>query len=598
MSSKITILDSATAMKIAAGEVIEKPASAVRELLDNALDAEATWISIEVEQGGKEFLSVQDNGLGMSEEDLKKSYLNHATSKIQNFDDLIQLKTFGFRGEALASLAEIAQLTIASREQGQDFGAELAITFGEKGSFSPKGMNQGTKITITKFFQNVPARLKFLSTDTSEYRAIIQEMIKKALAKPQVAFELSHNGDKKYQLNASNELYDRIVDLFPELKNILQAFIYEENGIKVYGFLSNPSWYKATRTYQYLFVNGRVIEWTPFRQQITVAYNNLLPPSKFPAVFCYIEIDTEQIDFNVHPQKKEIRFDNEKIVADVVRRAIRRGVEQSNYVLDTSHQDVSIQDRAISNPQNFAKTNTISSYSNTNFTPSSTKYPSPKNNYYSREPISSSPKIDQLQELFEKKESNSYEIIMASRYVGTIFNTFLIFEYQHSLYLIDFHAMHERIRYEKILDKYNEVIPSQNIIPIIFEVAKHEAVIFEKIESTLIQLGFQISQISESSFSVEGIPSVLNVGNTETVLRELFVEDLSIQDSHMWDSLCKMIACKGSARSGDTLSFDEIQALLKEWKDCKNPQSCPHGRPIVVPMSRGFFDKEFKRTGF
>lgn len=595
MSSKITILDSATAMKIAAGEVIEKPASAVRELLDNAIDAEATWISIEVEQGGKEFISVQDNGLGMSEDDLQKAYLNHATSKIQNFDDLVQLKTFGFRGEALASLAEISQLTIASREQEKDFGSELTITFGKRGSLSPKGMNQGTKISITNFFQNVPARLKFLSTDTSEYRAIIQEMIKKALAKPQTAFELSHNGEKKYQLNTSPDLYDRIVDLFPELKDVLQAFIYEEKGIKVYGFLSHPSWYKATRNYQYLFVNGRVIEWMAFRQQIHIAYNNLLPPSKFPAVFCYIEIDTALIDFNVHPQKKEIRFDNEKLVADIVRRAIRRGVEKSDFVLDTSHQEEIIQERSKSLLQYSSNKNVSSNYFG------STPPYSSKNNIShttSKDRINSPLHSDQIQELFEKKEMNAYDIIISARYVGTIFNTFLIFEYQNFLYLIDFHALHERIRYENILNQYNKAIPSQHIIPIIFEVAKHEAVIFEKIEYKLIQLGFQISQISESSFSVEGIPNVLSVGNTETVLRELFVEDLSIQDSHRWDSLCKMIACKGSARSGDTLSYDEIQVLLEEWKNCENPQSCPHGRPIVVPMNRGFFDKEFKRTGF
>ena len=586
MSSRIKVLDSATAMKIAAGEVIEKPASAVRELIDNALDAGATWISIDTEQGGKEFLAVHDNGMGMSEEDIQKCYLNHATSKIEDFNDLMNLKTFGFRGEALASLAEISRVEISSRNDSQDHGSSLIVEFGQKESLAPKGMNQGTSIIINKFFQNVPARLKFLNSDVSEYRAIIQEMLKKALAKPEIAFELSHNKEKKYQLSSSMELFDRIVDIFPELRDVLKPFIYEEDGIRVYGFLSIPSWYKPTRNYQYLFVNGRAIEWVPFKSQISVAYNNLLPPSKFPAVFCYIDIDTDKIDFNVHPQKKEIRFDNEKKIADVVRRGVRRGVEASSKVLEIGEKETFIKERSYSFPSP-SKSSSSFTMPSTGFTPR-----------FRNSMITSNPAQEQLQTLFQREEISLPEMLSKASYIGMIFHTYLIFEQGDSTYFVDFHAMHERIRYEQIIAKHQTQIPSQGIIPIVFELARHEADIFEEIDDSLQALGFMVHKMSPTSFSIDAIPSVLKAGEAELVLRELFVSDLSIQDSYIWDSLCKIIACKGSSHSGDHLDSSEVDSLLKEWKQCENPQSCPHGRPIVVPMSRGFFDKQFKRTGF
>ncbi|MGL4676905.1 MAG: DNA mismatch repair endonuclease MutL [Brevinema sp.] len=586
--SIIKILDSATAMKIAAGEVIDRPASAVRELLDNALDAQATWICVQAEKGGKEFLSVQDNGIGMLPEDLKKCYLNHATSKIQYFNDLSQLKTFGFRGEALASLAEIACVQIASCPIDQEFGSVISINFGKEQNIAPKGMNQGTQVHITNFFQNVPARLKFLSTDVAEYRSIIQEFLKKALAKPEVHFELIHNGEKKYQLTACSELFVRITDIFPELADVLQAFVYEENGIQVYGFLSHPAWYKNTRNCQYFFVNGRMIEWQIFRQQIAVVYNSLLPPSKFPAVFCYVKIDTEKIDFNVHPQKREIRFENEQMVASVVRRAMRKGLEQMDFLKEIYFGVEKIES---SQPVSPKLTSSMKSYPPLSFP--SFRSSSSSSMFFSKVSVQE----EQLKILFQKEQTPIHQFLSA-RYMGTVFQSYLIFDDQENLYLVDFHAMHERIRYEKILEYYQQSVPSQKIIPILFEISKQEAEIFEQIEVRLTQLGFILSPISETAFSVEGIPSMLTVGSIDTVLRELFVEDLSLQDSYYWDSLCKMIACKGSSRSGDSLSYEEVQSLIEEWNICKNPHTCPHGRPIVISMNKLFFDKEFKRTGF
>lgn len=586
-SSHIRILDQSTAMKIAAGEVIERPSSAVRELIDNALDAHADWIKIIIERGGCEFLSVQDNGIGMCEEDISLCYFNHATSKINHFDDLNNLKTFGFRGEALASLAEISTLNISSCTKDMDFGINLQIKFGEKISQTSKGMDQGTNITITDFFQNVPARLKFLGTDTGEYRSIIQEFLKKVLARPDVGFELIHNNEQKYLLNQAHDLQHRICELFPELQKVLHPFIHEEDGIKIYGFLSEPSWYKPNRTYQYLFVNGRAIEWTVFRQQISLAYNNLLPPSKFAAVFCYAEIDPQKIDFNVHPQKREIRFYDDKIVADIVRHALKMGIAQiaPQQIYPTSYATPSINFPPKLASHFTPPTNSVNSINNTKS--------------LSFEKI---PQQEHLQELFQQSShtDSMAEILLKANYIGEVFTKYLIFEYQNDLYLVDFHAMHERIRYENILIKKDQELESQMIIPTLFELAKHEADIFEEIKTSLQRLGFYLTRISDTSFSVEAIPIFLEIDKLDTVLRDLFVEKsrLTLQDSYIWDSICKMIACKGSVRGGDQLNSSEIQQLLHDWALHKAPASCPHGRPIVIQIDSYELDKRFKRTGF
>ncbi|MGL4387889.1 MAG: DNA mismatch repair endonuclease MutL, partial [Brevinema sp.] len=446
-----------------------------------------------------------------------------------------------------------------------------------------------------------------LNSDTSEYRAIVQEFLKKALAHPDVSFELSHNNELKYQLLESVELLDRIVDLFPDLKNILQPFSYQESGVHAYGFLSDPSWYKPTRTYQYLFVNGRAIDWIPFKQQISIAYGNMLPPSKFPAVFCYLEIDPCQIDFNVHPQKREIRFEQEKLVSDIVRRAIRLGIEKApNHVNEPWTRNLAINNSLESNLS--PNTSSFTQRSNRKFSTYGAKesfFSSGTLSYKSETKFSSIvptvksklPKSEQLVNLFERQvqASTMADILMDALYLGTCFQTYLIFEYISRLYLVDFHAMHERIRYEKIIAQKEKGLESQTIIPLLFELPKHDAEYFEEISPALFQYGFQMHRISETAFSVEAIPVIVSYPDALNVLRELFVKDISTLP---WDESAKMIACKGSVRSGDRLSYDEVGSLLFAWKECQNPSSCPHGRPIVVSLDKIFFDKEFKRTGF
>ncbi|SFB85119.1 DNA mismatch repair protein MutL [Brevinema andersonii] len=574
----ICLLDPSTIMKIAAGEVIERPASAVRELLDNAIDAGANLISVELIAGGKNQIVITDNGVGIREEQITLAPVLHATSKISVFDDLQTLSTFGFRGEALASLAEVSSLTISSKPAKQEFGSSYTIEFGEKKNVLPKGMNSGTQITIADLFKTTPARLKFLGTDSGEYRACVQEFIKKTLAHPHTDFSLHHNNEQKYRLFPVQNILERIHYLFPDTKDILYSFNYQEAYISAWGFISHPSWYKPTRSHQFLFINNRPIEWQGLRQQVHLAYNNLLPPNRFPALFLYLDMDPKHIDFNVHPQKKEVRFENERLIADIIRRSIRQGIEKA-----TNNGGITItKDDNITIRKNYSM-------------PVQTRMP-----LYNFSPSQKSSSHSQHVSLFESDVSSSpiESQIFSAQYIGTIFSTYLIFESAHIMILVDFHAMHERIRYEKLKKMYNISIERQTIIPYIFEVSKTEADIFEGL--SFEKLGFSHTRISETAFSIDAIPSFLSPSRIETILRDLLDlnKNTSLNESYIWDETCKMIACKGSVKSGELLSLEEIQELLREWQILSCPLSCPHGRPITIKISRPFLDKEFKRTGF
>lgn len=596
--SLIKQLDPSTILQIAAGEVIERPASALRELLDNALDAGAENIDIVLEKGGKSFISVADDGKGMDEADIKLSPKLHTTSKINTINDLNNLHTFGFRGEALASLAEVSTLTIASRQAVSEHGYEYSLAFGQESPIKPKGMNKGTSVVIENLFQNLPARLKFLGADTGEYRACLGEFLKKALAYPQIGFKLSHNNETSYNLAPASELFCRILDIFPNTP--LQAFHYQQDDILVYGFCSPPSWYRPTRSHQYFFVNNRAIEWAPLRGQIAAAYGNLLPPGKFPACFIYVQLQPSFADFNVHPQKKEIRFQNERLISDCVRRAIRDGinltaVSPTESSFSTSQASPVQQEPSVKRePKPFL------------YLPQKV-YPSSGQKKQEAPSFQKSYRIEKQANLFVKTSSTEHTLSLAqkllyARQAGQIFHTYLIFDEGLQVTLVDFHALHERIRYEKLLVQKNIGIEQRNLlIPQSFVFPKVDADLLEKNAEAFNFLGFSLTRIGETEFSTDTLPVFLDSSQAEVILLDLFhlMEDSpSFNDSSLWDRACKSIACKGSVKSGDKLSAVEVEALLQQWHELGCPQSCPHGRPIAVSWEKTFFDKAFKRLGF
>lgn len=578
----IRLLDEATVRQIAAGEVIERPASAVRELLDNALDAGADDITITLEKGGKDFLSVSDNGCGMNAEELKLAPILHATSKISSINDLQRLDTFGFRGEALAAIAEVSLFRASSRPGGEEHGWELTLEWGKALPLAPKGMNAGTVISARSIFERLPARLKFLGSDAGEYRACLGEFIKKALAHPRCAFRVIHNGAENYNLPPASELHQRITALFPDTP--LQGFVYNEGGVQAMGFCSPPSWYRPTRSHQFFFVNGRPVEWKGLRGQIAAAYGNYLPPNRFPACFIYLNIPAESADFNVHPQKKEIRFQNEAAIAAAVRRGLRAGLES---LPAPGYSDVPTQG---SPPRTI-----ISKGEGGNH-----HFPDFPRRGLGAPPFAKSYRPEEEPALFAR--GGPKESLLNARYVGQIFHCYLIFEQGQGITLIDFHALHERVRYERLIAQKSIGLEARSLLlPLGFSLPREDAEDFAASMEAFRPLGFSLSRIGEGQFAADSLPVFLDSARAEAVLLDLFYlkkGQPDFLDASLWDSACKSIACKGSVRGGDRLSTEEITALLMQWEEIGCPPSCPHGRPITLKLERSFFDKEFKRLGF
>lgn len=572
MASCIRTLDPRTAMKIAAGEVIDRPASIIRELLDNALDAGATEITINLERGGKKFISVVDNGHGMSREDLAKSFLKHTTSKIEHFDDLFSLGTYGFRGEALSSISEVSECTIASRLLNEDCGSEISVHFGTPGEITGKAMNIGTTVTVKSLFNTMPARVKFLSSESVEYRLILQEILKKSMVNPSVRFEVAHNFQIMLSLLPTDNTLNRILNIMPDLRDVMHAFNSQESGYNIYGFVSDPSWYRSNRAYQYFFVNKRPVDSEIFRTQCFLAYNNLLPKSRFPAVFCYLDVDPQIVDFNVHPQKFEVRFENEILIGSSIRKSLKTAIHSIDNIVAPC--------ASAPNYHDVQSKSFVSSFSQED---------------------------DETCHLFadsvnhvDSSDNRLRKILCTATYLGTLFHTYLLFEYEHILYLVDFHAMHERVRYENILKIHNASIQSQKIIPFAISLSMDLMAIIDEMSILLEKVGFIFHKFTETSISIEGIPIYIDIKRAEIVLRELLESRniQNLQNSEDWDYLCKTLACKGSMRSGDCINKYEIDALLIEWSQCEGFQSCPHGRPIVHNLEKKYFDRMFKRTGF
>ncbi|MGL5253888.1 MAG: DNA mismatch repair endonuclease MutL [Brevinema sp.] len=584
----IRILDSETVRQIAAGEVIERPSSALRELLDNALDSGASEIHVTLEEGGKKFLSVTDNGCGMNKEDLEKAPILYATSKILNINDLNDLHTYGFRGEALASLAGVSLLRIASCQENADHGLEYCIDFGVEQEIVPKAMNKGTVVTVENLFENLPARLKFLGSSSAEQRACTSEFIKKALTYPQCAFRMSGKNGDMYNLPAVQDPYDRIHAIFPDAP--LQAFSWEEGGILATGFCSPPDWYRPSRSHQFLFVNKRPIEWAQLRGQIVAAYGNLLPPGRFPACFIYLTLTPDTVDFNVHPQKREIRFQEEGVVASVVRRALRQGLMKTeDSSSSTSSEQYYPETKSIPIPSNLQK-------------PSFTRDFSSKNDVY----LPKSYRIEENPSIFARVEPQNAptiaEKLLKSRFIGLILQTYLIYDEGNEVFFIDFHAMHERVRYEKIKNHYASGLASQALmIPLVLEISRQDADKIEHIQKNLEHLGFSLNRVGETTIAIEALPALLEPAHVEIVLMDLLQladETLDFTDAVLWDSAVKSIACKGSVKRGDSVNKVEMDALIQYWVDMGALPSCPHGRPIIIKKSRADFDREFKRLGF
>ena len=611
--------------KIAAGEVIERPASVVKELLENSVDAGATRIELTIEQGGTELIRVTDNGSGIPHEQLPLAVTSHATSKIVDADDLFQVATMGFRGEALASIAEVSQTTIRSRTALQDCGFEMLINGGHREPAQPCGCPQGTTIEVRQLFYNTPVRQKFMKTAQTERGHIMEAFTRVALAHPEIQMTCVNGSKTTYNLPATEVWSDRIGAFFgPEIAGNLIALDNAHGEIRVRGFVVDPAVSRANNRMQYLFLNGRYIRDRSLQHALSEAYRGLLMTGRYPACFLTLEIPFELVDVNVHPAKLEVRFQNGGQIYSQLLSTVRdrflstdltahaqlskktvepfRPFPQSDSGGTTVRPGVSGQH----NQETISFTNAAPAFDWTQ----APRQPQLAGNEYASSANAMDSSVGHggfsgiAQGDQEQANPNPAVMGVAPSQTPTalqVHNTYLVSETPEGMIVIDQHALHERVIYEQIRGKVVDgKLESQRLLvpePVSLPPAEAAAVL-EQTE-LLEQLGISISPFGGGTVLVSAYPAMLNNQNPAEMLRSVadqIVEGGKTLDQRdLVDELLHMISCKAAVKAGDRLSPEEITALLEHRELCQDAHHCPHGRPTSLVFSRDELDRRFKR---
>ena len=583
--NKIHILDENLINKIAAGEVVERPASVIKELVDNSIDANAKNIIVEIKASGKELIKVTDDGDGMNKEDLRSSVIRHATSKISTEEDLYLVNTMGFRGEALASISAVADLTIISKEKGAEKGYKLSLN-NKQVELVETPSKQGTSVVIENIFANIPARLKFLKTDSTEQRYCIDTFISIVLANPQIAFTLTINGIKKIILPKDQQIADRIKILFGDniSSNLINIFC-DHPHIKIKGFIGKPQ-LSGKNTEQFISVNQRPITDRIISAAIKESYSNLIMPSLKPTYFIYIQTPPDFIDVNTHPQKKEVKFLNSNLVYNLTKESVSKALNKSDLTYGGIGQSYKIELE-----KNSEKINE-------KFTENKTNYTQLNSNSFDNFNLADKPKfknssLDQTEFYKNLLNNNDTQFFVLN-------NLYIIVKTDNGVEILDQHATHEKILYNQIKQALNNTKKTQQklLIPEKLELQKSLVGIFNENKKTLEDIGFEFEQINQQT-KITAKPTFIK-NDSNTYIKEVLVSlddtsDFNLIDDKTDRNIATM-ACKGAVKAGDKLSQYEIVNLIKTLDTFDDKYTCPHGRPVKVNLKINDMDRMFKRT--
>lgn len=619
---KIKILPDVIANQIAAGEVVQRPESVIKELIENSLDAGSGSIFVVVKGAGKQLIHIVDNGSGMSKEDLILSVKRHATSKIYTSDDLERIVTYGFRGEALASIAAVSQLEIRTRQNTEDMGWKLISEPTKEILIEPCITDTGTQIFVKNLFYNVPARRKFLKSNLTEFRYISDTMIKFALSKPNIRFTFYDDDTLIFDLKPT-ELMNRIKDLLGENTSDSLIPLYLENEyIKISGFIGKPHLVKQSKSGQYIFLNGRSIINKSISHAIFSAYEHLLEKSGNPFYIIFIELNPESFDVNVHPQKNEVKFEDERMIYGFMNKAVSKSLQENNLAPEyhSVNQQISQPFGRLENNQSSAdkdylivnkltgeiieKTplNSVSnsinppshSFRRQNFSNNSQIFTSAFDKIFAN----SSKELDENVNIFQDNNGEDSEATNINYW--QLHNKYILTQTPDGLTIIDQHAAHERILYEKALKAMNrEFSYSQQLLfPVIIKLTPSEMKLIEELKTDLNSLGFVFNIISSDKIEITSVPLDTINGEEINALREIletFEEYQKVRHTNKRDNLAASYSCKSAIKTGQKLSTEEIKHLIDELKKCEVPYACPHGRPIIIEFTLEFFDKKFGR---
>ena len=612
---KIFELDQHVADLIAAGEVVGRPASVVKELLENAVDSGAGIITAEISSGGMTFIRVTDNGCGISHDDVKTAFLRHATSKLKNAEDLEAIGTLGFRGEALAAIAAVSRIEMLTREQGADEGVSLILEAGEVKKISPAGCPEGTTIIVRDLFFNTPARQKFMKTDRAEGSAVASVVLQCALSRPDISFRFIKDGKTEYHTPGDSRIDSCIYSLLGrETESGLVPVKTSDDTVSVEGFVSTPEAARGNRSYQFFFVNGRVIRSLLLQSALEQAYKNILPPGRFPSCVLYITTKLNVVDVNVHPAKTEIKFISDKPFFDAVYYAALDALQNENEKLIVERYE-SIK------PDETSKFKTMQADEFRNLYVSE-QQPSYKSsgNTSNRQTETSSSKlnIQTISEHFNPEESNFLHLINNGlntpnnsefltfnfpfstpdiRVVGEVLNVYIVVETENGVWFIDKHAAHERIHFDALNNDSYESMSETLITPVICRLGHEDASVLLDNEAFLTKLGFSVESFGEDSVAVRHIPSEIDIGDTESVLSDLcmLLKHGGTAKPDRLDKIYKTIACKAAIKAGRSSDIQELEKLADLVMSGK-VSHCPHGRPVAFEITKSALDKGFGRA--
>ncbi|MDY3297370.1 DNA mismatch repair endonuclease MutL [Selenomonas sp.] len=621
--SSIHVLDDSTINKIAAGEVVERPASVVKELVENSIDAGATKIEVEIMAGGTSFLRVTDNGKGMTEEDARLAILRHATSKIRAADDLQTIGTLGFRGEALPTIASVSRFSMKTRPQGADLGTEVAITGGKTPDIHATGTSLGTTIKVEDLFFNTPARKKFLKTNHTEAAHISDFITKLALSHPEIAFRFINNNKMALVTPGSGNLYDAIRAIYGKTvaESLLTlAFENPTEGVKISGFITKPSMLKSTRGWQTFLVNGRIIENRAIAKAIDNAYKSMVPKSGYPMVVLNLTVPPRTVDVNVHPQKSEMKFEDESMIFKAVYKATLDAVRPAAG-LGLGRVAASVESPSVHAAQPTQEAMHFVPASAPSYTPHPATY-QPRTMYEAVHRPASMEGFQKAQETIQASRTTKYSLPEPTEEhvaeqqiaeqnaqltegailpIGQVDLTYIIAQDAKNLYIVDQHAAHERILFDKF-SAQAEGIPSQPLLV-------HQMMTFDTGDAALIEanqelfhhLGFHLEAAGPQDYRLTEVPADVPTSEAEDIIREILT---NLHDMHaasaaeLRKSALATTACRAAIKAGEELSLAQMQIILDELSRTPQPFTCPHGRPTILKFSTDDMAKMFKRTGF
>ena len=610
--AKINLLDKTIYNRIAAGEVVERPSSIVKECVENSLDANATSICVEIKNGGIKQIIISDNGDGIEYSELKKVFMPHATSKISSVEDLDKICTLGFRGEALASIGSVSMVNVKSKYKESEMGGQINMNGGEISNPEPFGCPTGTTITVKNLFYNVPARAKFLRSEKTEETQITNLMGRFILANPSVNFKYIVNDKIIYQ-TIGKTLLDAIYVIYgKEIANNLLPINIKNNDISLNGYVCKPVYAKPNKTYQTLVINGRYVNNNIISSAVYSAFENYLLKNKYPLFILHLQIPFDQIDVNVHPNKMDVKFENSNKVFGIVLNAVSQALLNANNIVDVIEED------KVDNINQSTKLNEVTNGISFN-TQSFNKITDPSEIFNAIKPviISKEPTqnitLKQEDSIFTKLDKQDYiknefnnqssifdnlKSDKSYKYVGTLFNTYNIIEFENNAYIIDQHAAHERLLYQSYTENYNTGMPviQDLLVPYIFKVNYNEKQFINDNISEFKKLGFDIEEFGMQDYKLNSVPLILQDINVKTFIDDVLNNlDFVSKDALQIKNFLATKACKAAVKGGQKLTDNEINKLMDEIISTKTPLLCPHGRPIVIKITIQELEKWFKR---